>query len=658
MTFLNALTAWQWALILAVPPAIVALYFLKLRRQPVEVPSTLLWHKSLEDLHVNSPWQRIRQSLLLYLQLLIVSFFIISLLRPGWRTSELAGGRSIFLIDNSASMSATDVAPSRLAEAKRQAVNLINQLQSGDQAMVVCFSDTARIEQGFTNNHADLRQAVEQIQPTNRTTNISDALRTASGFANPSNSNTSDESSSSAPEPIKLFILSDGRFPPVPNFLLGNLEPIFVPIANSQASNVGIVAFSIDRAQGDTTKSQAFGRVENFTDREVTVPLDLLASGNPIDAATLTVPANDSAGVTFTLGNLDPGVLELRIATPDALPQDNRAWAAVNSSPRPKILLITPGNKPLELALSTPRAHELAEVTIAAPNVLKTKDHQQAAATGAYDLIIYDRCIPQRMPEANTLSIATTPPNSGINSWSLGDPVSSPQIIDSARNHPLMQWLDLGNVEIAEARPVTPPPGGTRLIDSNKGTLLAIAPRDEFEDAVLGFEISSVDKQGQPVANTNWPIRGSFPTFIYNVLQYLGGNRESLNSQSLPPGHPITLKSNVASDQLQVRTPSGTTVSVPRSPSGTFHFTATEELGPYEILQDNKITQRFTVNLFDPLESDIRGPKENSLQIGQLTVPGQAAYASVRRETWRWLLAAALVVLLLEWYIYNRRVYV
>jgi len=37
MSFLNSLAAWQWALLLAVPAAIVALYFLKLRRQPLEV---------------------------------------------------------------------------------------------------------------------------------------------------------------------------------------------------------------------------------------------------------------------------------------------------------------------------------------------------------------------------------------------------------------------------------------------------------------------------------------------------------------------------------------------------------------------------------------------------------------------------------------------
>ncbi len=79
--FLPMLSAWQWLVLGLVPPAITALYFLKLRRQPLAVPSTLLWRRTIEDLHVNSFWQRLRQSLLLYLQLLFVTFIILTLLR-------------------------------------------------------------------------------------------------------------------------------------------------------------------------------------------------------------------------------------------------------------------------------------------------------------------------------------------------------------------------------------------------------------------------------------------------------------------------------------------------------------------------------------------------------------------------------------------------
>src|SRR5919106_5942119 len=103
--FYNTLTWWQWGLLSLVPPAIIALYFLKLRRQPLEVPSTYLWTKVIEDMHVNSLWQRLRRNLLLFLQLLLVFLAILALLRPGWQGKSLEGQRFIFLVDRSASMS-------------------------------------------------------------------------------------------------------------------------------------------------------------------------------------------------------------------------------------------------------------------------------------------------------------------------------------------------------------------------------------------------------------------------------------------------------------------------------------------------------------------------------------------------------------------------
>ena len=75
----------------AVPPAIVLLYFLKLKRHPVEVPSTFLWHKSIEDLHVNSIWQRLRNNLLLWLQLLLILLLALALFRPSWQGTKLVG---------------------------------------------------------------------------------------------------------------------------------------------------------------------------------------------------------------------------------------------------------------------------------------------------------------------------------------------------------------------------------------------------------------------------------------------------------------------------------------------------------------------------------------------------------------------------------------
>ena len=120
--WINSLPIYQWIILGLVPPLIFLLYFLKLRRVPLEVPSTYLWTKTVEDMHVNSLWQKLRQNLLLMLQLLAALLLMLSCLRPGCDGEELAGERFIFVVDQSASMSATDTETgiTRLEEAKRQ----------------------------------------------------------------------------------------------------------------------------------------------------------------------------------------------------------------------------------------------------------------------------------------------------------------------------------------------------------------------------------------------------------------------------------------------------------------------------------------------------------------------------------------------------------
>ncbi len=302
--FLNMLSWWQWAILAAVPPAIILLYFLKLKRRPIEVPSTYLWHKSTEDLHVNSIWQRLRRNLLLFLQLLIIALAVAALLRPSWQGTKLIGNRFIFLVDNSASMTATDVKQTRpnmkrtrLDEAKEQVGGLIDQMRSGDVAMLISFCDSARVEQSFTDNRQQLHQALDAIQPTARTTSLLEALKLAAGLANPGRSaeNFSDVRVAEA-MPASLYIFSDGRFGQVAGFALGNLEAKFVPIGSPDARNVGITAFSVRRNESKPDRLQAFARLENFGSETASVPLELFLDDRLIDADTAEVRPRRAAG--------------------------------------------------------------------------------------------------------------------------------------------------------------------------------------------------------------------------------------------------------------------------------------------------------------------------------------------------------------------------
>ena len=676
--FINMLNWWQWTILALVPPAIIALYFLKLKRYPLEVPSTYLWHRSIEDIHVNTIWQKLRRNLLLFLQLLLILLAILAVLRPGWKGEKLTGDRFIFMIDNSASMQATDTEPSRLDEAKRAAGRVVDLMKPGDVAMLVSFADTARIEQMFTDNRRLLRGSLEGIQPTQRPTSLVEALKVASGLANPGRSADPESAVDvqvAEAMPATLYIFSDGKFEATTE-ALGNLDPVYKPIGDPEAANVGVVVFNVRRNEAKPDQLQAFARLQNFGSQSATVDLELRLDGQLIDAAEFEIAAGETQGFQRNLELVETGVLNLRVNTGDDLALDDQAWTVINSPRRARVLVVTPGNEPLTLALATDAAAKLADVAVETPDFLTKEDgpYRQQAAIGTYDLVIYDRCRPPEMPQANTLFINALPPIKIARSaaeetanpddaellWKRGEPVRGPRIIDVDPAHPLTQWIDMSDVLIARGTPLEVPPGGSVLIESHLGSMLAVAPRQEYVDAVIGFALvyEEIDEAGsvQRYVNTTWHARASFPTFIFNMLYYLGGTRTASGTTSVRPGQPVMLESPAVDKPLVVNTPGGKKIALPKARLGKFNFTGTGELGVYEVLLDGKLLERFAVNLFHPLESDIRPRKD--IEVGRVPVKGRGQdWETARRELWKLLLLIGLAVLLFEWYIFHRRVY-
>ncbi len=653
--FSSMLTPWQWLLLCLIPPAIVALYFLKLRRQPLEVPSTYLWRRTVEDMHVNSLWQRLRQNLLLFLQLLLIGLLMLACLRPSWLGRQRLQNRLIFLVDASASMTATDVVPTRLASAKQEVDDLIEQMDPGDAAMVISFSDRAKVEQPFTTSKRLLRQRLAAIKPTQRTTDIGEALRVAAGLANPGRSGDAAAGDVAAADalPADVFVLSDGGFRGIPEFSWGNLRPIYLPIGASAAENLAIVAFSAQPNPGRPDQMQAFVEVQSFAEEDRQIELSLSLDGTLLDAGQLTVKANETAGTSFTFDRIAAGTLKVNITQADPLLADNAAYVAINPARRARIRLVTPGNDALEMAFGTDSALKLADVSLMAPSGLESAEFKRELAAGKFDFIIFDQCQPQELPNCNTLFIGSIPPGEN---WQAGDRQVAPQIVDVELAHPLMKYLTFGDVRIVNCRPIEGPLGAQVLIDGDGGPLFLIAPRDGFEDAVLGFELVGNDEQGNSVPNTDWPIRPSFPLFCKNVLEYLGGRGSSIEQITALPGAAVSLRLDGAGDTVVVTSPSQEKFTVARDRNNAYVFTDTNEVGVFEVATDStEVALRFSVNLFDQIESRIV-PQE-VFETAWQKVEADANFETTRRDAWRWILMLAVIVLVAEWYIYNRRVY-
>src|SRR4051812_7445750 len=181
--FLSPLTAILAALIAI--PALLILYFLKLRRREIDIASTFLWKKAIQDLQVNAPFQKLRRNLLLLLQLLLLCLLLLALARPVMNLTPGAGKLTVLLIDRSASMSAKDAdGHSRLDEAKKRAKELVDTMNRGAYATVIAFDDGAEAVQKFTTDTVALRNAIDGIQPTDRKTRLSLAFQLADAQIN------------------------------------------------------------------------------------------------------------------------------------------------------------------------------------------------------------------------------------------------------------------------------------------------------------------------------------------------------------------------------------------------------------------------------------------------------------------------------------------
>jgi len=690
--FRNAFASnpWLWAIMAAIPPAILALYFLKLRRVPVEVPSTYLWMRAIEDLHVNSLWQRLRRSLLLLLQLLLVGLAILALLRPGWQGAQMEGQRFIFLVDNSASMSTKDVGDQTRLEASKERIHaMIGDLQSGMTAMIISFSDSPRVVQQFTDNRRLLQDRLKTIKPTAASTDITGALKLAGGLANPGQlMEDGDTADVVEPRETILYLFTDGRFSKVDDFALGNLKPTYVPVGDPESANLAITAFNTRAGEARPQEKEAFVQVSNFTPDARKVVVELLLDGQFLDARSADTAAGGTASFTFPLADAPAGKLEAKIdreslaAAGDVLPLDDNAFATLDDIDPGAILLVTPGNIVVETALSTARAGRLGGIVTKKPSALEDKQLIQQLRAGEFDLVIFDRCRPKladEMPRASTFFIGEIPPLStwqGAAASDTEDPppaqeVSLPQVIDWNRAHPLMAYVDVGDLLVGESKVLAPPPGASTLIESTSGPLLAVAPRDSFEDLVLGFPILT-EQDGQTVVNTKWYASRSFPTFWLNVLDYFVGSTGDPTRGQTAPGKLVELRLKGTVQEVSVSGPGEVQQTLKRNDEGPFLFQQTDRRGVYEVSAEGAVRQRFAVNLFDATESDVRlrlaagaGPLPDdsaevdiaSLTIGYTEVKAQLSQSPVRKELWRWLLVLAIGVLLLEWYIYNRRAY-
>jgi hypothetical protein len=471
-----------------------------------------------------------------------------------------------------------------------------------------------------TTDRRQLHDAIDAIQPRNGGgSDISQALTLAAAL-------------SAREADSEVAIVSDGnvKFPPD---LKMPATVRYFPIGQGR-ENVGVSAISLTPSAAGQT---LFAQATHYGASAATRRLDIYLDDQLFDAYNLSLdPGKDHSVILDVPATVRKAEARLVDASQtDALAADDRGYAVSTAGEGTNVRVIGPGNRFLEVGLG------LLPGVRATLVPTSTSTFTETAAQ--VPMTILDGVVPARLPPGNLFFIA--PPHS-TEFFSVTGQIDLPALRPAPGDEPLLRNVKLSDVSVARAVKLAPGGWARVAVDGDGGPMLLAGEKDGRRIVVLAFDLHYSDL----------PLQVAFPLLLSNIVGYLAPGSGAEAAQ-LAPGQPLALAVDGSITAVRVTRPDGQVVPA-QIANGQAIYADTDALGVYAVeqFQGEKLAarQRYAVNLFNADESKIAPQAE--LKIQQVSGLQQATTADPvgRQEFWRWLAALALIILVIEWLVYQR----
>ena len=596
-------------------PIILIFYFMRPKRQERTIGSTLLWQQALQDLQASRPWQRLRITPLLLLQLLAAIFIVLVLSRPAVFGNSLVSGDTIILLQSSASMQATDVAPNRFESAKSQIADIIDTLGSGDHLSLITVARTPRVLIAQSQDKNQLHTALSHAIVTNQDADLEQALSLAVSLA-------------AGHSHMQLLVIGDGHVIP-PDQTLNVPLPVRYLRIGTDAPNAALLALASRNVNGSLT---ALAQIANYSHQQRSIPVELYADGQRVNVQTIILPAGASGSVQW--GPLAPKTrfLHAHLVLQDALVADHDAWAIVGGSLHGRALLVTNGNSFLEAALRLQPNIDLFETT-----------PDKYVSSSNYDLTVFDGVVPKSLPGGALFFI--NPPNGSYMFGQAGPQIRVSHLRVGNDSLNLLNAVDISTIHVLRAsHQLIPTLWAQPILTSPETPLLVAGETNNRRVAVLGFDLHDSDL----------PLQPAFPILMFNVVNWLLPQPVMGTGQAIA-GVPLTIQTWPGANQVIVTSPDKQARTV-GPPFPVTPYTDTNQIGIYQVTQrinGQDIYGAFAVNLFNPSQSQL--VPANGLPIAHSTnfTTNSNSVPRELREVWPWVAAFLLLILCFEWWLFS-----
>lgn len=471
------------------------------RRRRLTVSTTYIWERVTRGSAYRATRSLPVASLLLALQLLLLTLLVLALARPH------LGGRLpyhwIVVVDASGSMQATDVSPSRLAAAhaylESSLARRIGARGVPKLVSVIAVGSQAQLMGARLTSLSDARAAVAAIRSSAAAPDWAQLREVLPGLAKVRESTGVTLLTDPADEATARSSIAAA---------LGDVPIDTVLFAGKHPVNLGLTAVNI--ALEKSGKWHVTGTVKRFAgsvvDTQVTVLFEPNGSSNNVAWTKQTVKlARDGQGTFDTELDLPaPGTIEVRLPNDD-LASDNSAFAVLRGSPRQvRVLEVGTGDGPLERALTSiegVKVYRAATLPVDASN---------------YDLVVVDGVQLDRRPGTATWWLDAPPP--GVN---FGTELKNPTATSWDRDHPLSSTVDWPAVGVQRAATAPHLPGALVLLASAGHPLVQARTVPSGREVLTTFALN----------DSNWSHLTSFPSFVYNLVRWVAPD---LGAQVVP----------------------------------------------------------------------------------------------------------------------------
>jgi hypothetical protein len=588
--FLSLSPIVAYALLAGVALIITLLHLLRPPPRRVVVPSLLLWVRvSRNRKHPDA-----RQLVLLLLALGAGLSLALALTRPEIPAIGASAQRLALILDNSPSMAArTHDGRTRWQHAVERARALLEESGAASEVMLVDTIGRLRWS-GYVDRDAALAALAQVPLPAWGNARMPPAALLAGA---------------------QVHLFTDGVAQ------VDAQERAIVHSVFEPADNVAVTAFEARPLAQNPTRYEALVQVLNASPGDLRARLLITGDDRFSITQDLDLHAGETVNATFDVSDFEGGVLGAAVVfKEDAYASDDLAYAAVPPHRPKRVLLVTPGNPPLEDALRSLPGVRLAVVT---------PDSYPRA--GEHDAAVFDRFAPAEPPAAGALLLR--PP---ARKWLAGQsPVlTHPRITTWNGGHAVTGGIAWRNLRLARAALSSTP-------DIASDALVLASGSASGAVVTAGNSQARWIQVGFALQDSNFSLQPDFPVFLGNALSWVNA--------------PIPVLARglgsveVALPGAQVHDGSGNSVAASVTPQGIVFEASRADVYTVSAPSGEIVV---VANLADPRYSQINRTR---LSGGEATAVQRDASAQAwNAELWVLLLLLAGAFLLFEWAVFTR----